>query len=146
MIHTYCVTKSFVNCLIPWLIFWAFTFLFSPLISCVITYWVRSFLNNEFFVRSCVLETSVSSETIWFLFWFRFFMLFLIFLDGVKCSKCRIEWVVGSWGWLYWVSFLCFLILITMFFCPIFICSFVHSYFYNMIVRIICSTSWWFIS
>lgn len=76
MIDTYC-RHSLAYRLIPGFAFTAgFTFAGSPLIGGVIADRARSFLFDNFFIRSCVLETWISSKSgvDFFLFfsWFLF--------------------------------------------------------------------------
>ena len=144
MINTYCI-KSLINRLIPRLAFGT-SFFTSPLIASIITDRIRPFLNNKLLIRSHILESCICHKATRFLFRFWFCLVSAQFLYVIKSCECSIHRAVGSWSWDCSISCWEFLLLSLMFFSPIFIAGFIHPYFYNSVMRIVCATARCFIT
>lgn len=109
----------------------------SPFIKSIIRTRIWSFLFYFFLVFPSILESGIITKKVWFSF------LLALFLKDIKSCKSWIHWRVGSWRWQHWMAFKLFILLFRMFFNPVFVYSFILSYFSDLIMRIIVSSSWY---
>ena len=126
--------KTFTNCFIPSS---KTIFLLFPFNYCIIWVWAWPYLFCFLFIwtgigKSCIFPKNIN-------FWlFAFWWL----TNCIKCCESTVHRVIGSWSRNWRISLLLLLFFKWMLFLPLWIKCFILSYFYDLIMRIMTSSSW----